>query len=170
MPGKTRKQADSPILTPLHLLQTLTRTLSEHLGQACSQAQEDAQKALDKLDREQQKLTDKLAQSEAKLAAEDAPDSGKSVERLHSKIAELNSELEVLNQARQQAQDYIRQLNNDVRQTLRLARGLERIEGQAGQAIEKRNNPASTASGGQRRSRSRKPAATPADDTAQSQD
>ena len=44
------------VLTPLHLLQTLTRTLNEHLGEACQQAEKDARKALEKLNRQHGKL------------------------------------------------------------------------------------------------------------------
>lgn len=149
MTGTTRKKTSSPVPTPLHLLQGLTRTLNEHLSQACEQAQEDARKTLEKLTREQQELAEQLQQAQA---AEQAQES----------INELKARLAQLNQARQDADDYARQLQNDVRQTLRLARGLERIDLQATQAIEKRNNPTAPSSAGKRRSRSRKPSSATA--------
>lgn len=161
--GKNATSADTTVPTPLHLLQMLTRTLNENLTQACDQARADAQKALDKLDREQQKLTDKLEQARARLAGED----GKASEKRQGKVDELNLRLEALSQARQETEAYIRQLNNDVRQTLRLAKGLERIDQQATQAIDKRDSPEAAAAAKRpatRRTRSRKPAATtPAD-------
>ncbi|MFA5677142.1 MAG: hypothetical protein WC953_01850 [Pseudomonas sp.] len=161
MTGKTRKQSSPPVQTPLHLLQVLTRTLNEHLMQACDQAQEDAQKALDKLDREQHKLAEKLEQIQEKLTPANLESSGKSPEKLQGKVEELTTRMTLLKQARHEAEEYIRQLQSDVRQTLRLAKGLERIDLQATQAIDKRNNPsAATGSPGKRRSRSRKPAAS----------
>ena len=149
MTGTTRKKTSSPVPTPLHLLQGLTRTLNEHLSQACEQAQEDARKALEKLTREQQELAEQLQQAQE-------------AEQAQNSIDELKARLAQLNQARQDADDYARQLQNDVRQTLRLARGLERIDLQATQAIEKRNNPTAPNSAGKRRSRSRKPSSATA--------
>jgi len=164
--GKTEDKQAARVQTPLHLLQVLTRTLNEHLAEACSQAETDAQKALDKLDREHAKLQDKLDQAQQKLAEADTEASGKPADKLRSKVDELTAEMAALSQSRSDAQDYIRQLQSDVRQTLRLAKGLDRIDLQVTQAIEKRNDPAAaskpTKRPPQRRSRSRKPAAPPA--------
>ena len=44
------------------------------------------------------------------------------------KLAELQSAMDELKTAREQAESYIKQLEADVRQTLRLAKGLERID------------------------------------------
>lgn len=131
--------------TPLHLLQVLTRTLNEHLADACNQAQADAQEVLDKLDREQQQLAKQLEQAQAEGAAEDK---------------ELTEQLASLATARKDAQQYAAQLQSDVRQTLRLAKGLERIDMQVTQSIEKRNAPAAPGPGKRppaRRSRNRRP-------------
>lgn len=162
MTGTTRKKTSSPVPTPLHLLQGLTRTLNEHLSQACEQAQEDARKALEKLTREQQELAEQLQQAQADVSTESPDAEGKAPEKAQESIDELAARLAQLNQARQDADDYARQLQSDVRQTLRLARGLERIDLQATQAIEKRNNPVASTSSGKRRSRSRKPASATA--------
>lgn len=153
--GKTGKSESATVQSPLHLLQVLTRTLNEHLSEACTQAQADAQEALDKLDSEQQTLTEKLEQTRRKLTEDGAQDEGQ--------LDELTEQLNAINQARDDAQGYVRQLQTDVRQTLRLAKGLERIELQATQAIDKRNNPEAAAAAKRpatRRSRSRKPAAS----------
>ena len=166
MTGKTEDKQSARVQTPLHLLQVLTRTLNEHLAEACSQAEADAQKALDKLEREHAKLQERLDQAQQKLANVDPEANGKTPDKLRGKVDELSTEMAALTQARSDAQDYIRQLQSDVRQTLRLAKGLDRIELQVSQAIEKRNDP--TAAGKptkrppQRRSRNRKPAAPPA--------
>ena len=168
MTGTTGKQTSAPVQTPLHLLQVLTRTLNEHLAQACDQAQEDAQKVLEKLEGEQQKLAEKRERARGRQTADSAEASGKS-EKRQDKLDELDARMSQLSQARRDAEEYMRQLQSDVRQTLRLARGLERIDLQATQAIEKRNNPTPTTGSSKRRSRSRKPApgAAPAADPQQ---
>lgn len=149
--GTTGKPESATVQSPLHLLQVLTRTLNEHLSEACTQAQTDAHEALDKLDREQQKLTEKVEQARSQ-SSDGQPD----------QLGELTQQLDAVNQARTDAEGYVRQLQSDVRQTLRLAKGLERIELQATQAIDKRNNPeaaAPTKRPATRRSRGRKPPA-----------
>lgn len=161
--GNTGKPEPATVQSPLHLLQVLTRTLNEHLSEACTQAQTDAQEALDKLDREQQKLTEKLQQARGELTENGAQDDSTPSDKRQGELDELSERLDAVNQARNDAEGYVRQLQNDVRQTLRLAKGLERIELQATQAIDKRNNPeAATAAKrpATRRSRGRKPAAT----------
>ena len=157
MTGKSEKQASVPVQTPLHLLQVLTRTLNEHLADACNQAQADAQTVLDKLDREQQELAEKLEQ----MQDEQPTDNSETSEKLTERMAALAS-------TRKDAEQYALQLQSDVRQTLRLAKGLERIDLQVTQSIEKRNTPAPAGKRTPaRRSRSRKAsntaAATPAE-------
>ena len=58
--------SNDKVSSPLHLLQTLTRTLNEHLAEACSTAEKDARKAHEKLLRQQEKLELKLRQAEEK--------------------------------------------------------------------------------------------------------
>lgn len=139
--------------TPLHLLQVLTRTLNENLASACEQAQVDARIALDNLEREYNALTTQLAAAQQSDGSTPTP----------ANIDELSAALADLSQSRNAAQEYVRQLQSDVRQTLRLAKGLDRIDLQVSQAIEKRDSPATPSkSGGRsapRRSRNRKPAA-----------
>lgn len=150
--AKTSKQA-TKVTTPLHLLQTLTRTLNEHLGEACQQAEKDARKALEKLNRQHEKLQEKLAEAEEKLAARQANgNDAKSLDKSHSKLETLQQAITELQASRSAAEDYTRQLQNDIQQTLRIAKGLERIEGQAAQAIEKRGKPPASP-----RARNRKP-------------
>lgn len=153
---KTSKQAAAKVTTPLHLLQTLTRTLNEHLGEACQQAEKDARKALEKLNRQHEKLREKLAEAEEKLASRQVSgNDAKSLEKSQAKLSTLKQALDELQTSRGAAEDYARQLQHDIQQTLRIGKGLERIEGQAAQAIEKRGKPASPARG-----RSRKPSNT----------
>lgn len=153
---KTSKQA-SKVMTPLHLLQTLTRTLNEHLGEACQQAEQDARKTLEKLNRQHGKLQEKLADAREKLAARQANgNDAKSLEKSQSKLSALQQALDEMQATRSTAETYTRQLQNDIQQTLRIGKGLERIEGQATQAIEKRGQPAAPA-----RARNRKPANNP---------
>ena len=166
--GNTGKPESATVQSPLHLLQVLTRTLNEHLSEACTQAQTNAQEALDKLVREQQELTEQLEQTRSTLSEDGTQDDGQPSDRHQGKLGELTERLDAVNQARNDAEGYIRQLQSDVRQTLRLAKGLERIELQATQAIDKRNSPEAAAAAKRpatRRSRSRKPAAS--DGTAQ---
>lgn len=131
-----------PIPTPLHLLHNLTRTLNEELHSACERAEQEALKALDKLDRQQAKLRDKLSEAEQRLAQKRQEQAGKkSLARTTDKIAELRLALKELQGARKDAQAYVRQLRSDTRETLRLAKGLQRLEQQVGEAIERRDNP-----------------------------
>ena len=160
MAGKSEKKTSVPVPTPLHLLQTLTRTLNEHLANACSQVQTDAQKALDKLGSEQQKLAEKLRQAQEKQTAMSAQEGDKPNEKLQHRIEELTERMAALTKAHKDAEQYSRQLQSDVRQTLRLAKGLERIDLQVTQSIEKRSTLASGNTSKRppaRRSRSRKP-------------
>ena len=66
--SKDTGQQPAPVITPLHLLQTLTRTLNEHLADACREAEKDARKAMEKLTRQHAKMQEKLAEAEEKLA------------------------------------------------------------------------------------------------------
>lgn len=147
------------VQTPLHLLQVLTRTLNQQLAEACEQAQADAKTALENIEREHAELTEQLnaAQQQAGTAEDGSPASS-------TRIDDLITSLAALTQSRDGAQEYVRQLQSDVRQTLRLAKGLDRIDLQVSQAIEKRNNPSASTKpsgrSGPRRSRSRKPAAS----------
>ena len=129
------------VTTPLHLLQTLTRSLKEHLGDACQQAEQDAHKALEKITRQHAKLDAKLVEARDKLSARQSGADNKSVSKAQGKVDELEQALAELGQARQSAEAYVLQLKGDIRQTLRLAKGFDRIEGQVNQAIDKRDNP-----------------------------
>lgn len=152
-PRKPAKSSDK-VSSPLHLLQTLTRTLHEHLADACTQAEQDARKALDKLQRQQEKLDLKLGQTREKLDARTAEQPDKPAGKTRKKLAELEAAKLELHEARLKAESYIAQLSSDVRQTLRLAKGLERIDGQVSQALEKRDAPKPPA-----KPRARRPAA-----------
>lgn len=150
--SKISKQA-AQVQTPLHLLQTLTRTLNEHLVEACQQAEQDARKALEKLNRQHGKLQEKLADAGEKLTARQASgNDAKSLEKSQTKLSTLQQAMDQMQASRSAAEAYTRQLQSDIQQTLRIGKGLERIEGQASQAIEKRGQPAAPA-----RARSRKP-------------
>src|SRR5690554_8239396 len=88
--AEQRKSPASPVPTPLHLLQGLTRTLNEHLAEACQRAEEDAQKVLDKLAQKRARLDEKTAQAEARLAeARASGGSTDKLEKLDGKLSEL---------------------------------------------------------------------------------
>lgn len=163
MNAESRK--NERVATPLHLLQTLTRTLNDHLADACQQAEDDARKALEKLNRQHAKLDAKLGEAREKVAARERGEQDKPVAKAQAKVAELEAALAELVQARSAAENYIKQLKSDIRQTLRLAKGFERIDDQVTQALEKRANPAEAEdrprTGQRRRARSRGPAAQP---------
>ncbi|SDS86212.1 hypothetical protein SAMN05216198_2983 [Halopseudomonas litoralis] len=162
MTGQTDDNQTARVQTPLHLLQVLARTLNDHLAEACTQAEADARTALEKLDREHQALQEKLDQAQKKQIAREQDGS----EPVEHEIEELTTAMAALTQSRTEAQDYIRQLHSDVRQTLRLAKGLDRIDLQVTQAIEKRDNPSAqnkpAGRPSQRRSRNKKSATPPA--------
>src|SRR5690554_7478868 len=99
--AEQRKSPASPVPTPLHLLQGLTRTLNEHLAEACQRAEEDAQKVLDKLAQKRARLLEKAAQAEARLAEARTSDACEDkLEKLDSKLSELRERLAVVAQAR----------------------------------------------------------------------
>lgn len=157
MKNQENGKRKAKVITPLHLLQTLTSTLNEHLSDACQQAEKDARKALEKLHQQQSKLEQKLAEAEEKVAARRAEGrEAKAMEKCLAKVESLREALAELQGSREAAEAYTRQLQNDVRQTLRIAKGLERIQGQATLAIEKRNQPAQSRT---RAPRQNKPAA-----------
>ena len=76
-----------------------------------------------------------------KLAARQNGEEQKSVPKAQARVDELEVALQELSEARSSAEAYVKQLRYDIRQTLRLAKGFERIDGQVSQAIEKRDNP-----------------------------
>lgn len=166
MTATSQGKKSSRVPTPLHLLQTLTRTLNEQLGEACEQAEQDAVKALEKLDRQKAKLDEKLSEAREKLVARQSGEEHKSVNKAQSRIDELEAALLELSEAQNSADTYVKQLRLDIRQTLRLAKGFERIDGQVSQAIEKRDNPeqapAPRPRSGPRRSRAKSPGQKPA--------
>ncbi len=136
------KGRKSRVSTPLHLLQTLTRTLNEHLAEACEKAERDARKALEKLNQQHAKLDGKLAEAREKLAEREQQDAGrKSLDKARTKVTELQAALDQLHSSRSAAEQYTRQLQSDVRQTLRLAKSLDRLDTQVTQAIDKRDAP-----------------------------
>ncbi|MEL0169755.1 MAG: AlgP family protein [Pseudomonadaceae bacterium] len=160
MTSTDKPKSTDKVSSPLHLLQTLTRTLNEHLAEACDKAVKDAGKAVEKLQRQQEKLEEKLKQSEEKLAERTAEDPNKAASKTRRKIADLQAALLELKQARKQADSYVAQLKTDVEQTLRLAKGLDRIDTQVTQALVKRDAPKPAAKPRTRRAPAkRKPAA-----------
>ncbi|SDT21895.1 hypothetical protein SAMN05216421_3186 [Halopseudomonas xinjiangensis] len=159
------------VTTPLHLLQTLTRSLKDHLGEACQQAEQDAHKALEKINRQHAKLDAKLVEARDKLSARQSGAENKSVSKAQDKVEELEQAMSDLGQSREAAETYIKQLKGDIRQTLRLAKGFDRIETQVNQAIDKRDNPQAAAEEDKprrapRRNRGRKSPAKQADPSA----
>jgi DNA repair exonuclease SbcCD ATPase subunit len=160
--SKNNCKQTASVITPLHLLQTLTRTLKEHLAEACCEAEKDARKAMEKLTRQHAKLQEKLAEAEEKRVEKQHTGADrKAIEKSEQKIALLQQGLNELQAARNAADTYTRQLQSDIRQTLRIAKGLERIESQSDLAIEKRNNPnpQDNPPSRPRKPRNRKPAA-----------
>ena len=79
-----------------------------------------------------------------------------SVEVTEASIADLRAALETLEQSRNNAERYIAQLEADVRQTLRLAKGLDRIDAQVTQALDKRDAPKPAAKPRNRRAPTRR--------------
>ena len=122
-----------------------------------------ARKAMEKLTRQHTKLQEKLAEAEDKRVEKQHTGADrKAIEKSEQKIASLKQGLSELQEARNAADTYTRQLQSDVRQTLRIAKGLERIESQSDLAIEKRNNPKpeDKPASRPRKPRNRKPAAS----------
>lgn len=161
MPAKKAK----PVATPLELLAQLSRSLLDHLSEACEQAVDEVEGLLAKLEKQRGKTQEKLAKARAKL--EQAGNAGKT--RAQGKAREQVGELEemlALLQARQaETLAYVGQLKRDIERSLELSGAIVQVEREASEAQHAPAKPqakarATRATGGAARStsRTRKPA------------
>lgn len=115
------------IKTPLHLLYDLTGSLVSYFEEACIQVQQDAEKALTKLEKQRAKVQQKLITTQAKL--EKAKERGKP--KAKNKAKNSLSELETiyLQIQKQQAKilDYIALLKKDTTTSLELLKDITHV-------------------------------------------
>lgn len=124
-----------PVTTPLHLLQQLSQTLLVHLEEACSQALQDAEKALAKLEKRRGRVQEKLHGARAKL--QDAALAGKAKAQVRARKAvdELEPLLDELKMRQAETRDYIVRLRHDTLQALELAQGVAQVREAAARAL-----------------------------------
>jgi uncharacterized protein YdiU (UPF0061 family) len=134
----------SPVSTPLHLLQQLSHSLVEHLQKACSEAQQDAEILLAKLEKQRGRTQEKIIKARAKL--DDAGNAGKSKAqtKARSRLAELDDMLDVLQARQSETLTYLSELKRDAAQSLQLAQGVTKVEQAAAQALAARAKPAAS--------------------------
>ena len=124
-----------PVTTPLHLLQQLSNSLLEHLQDACSAAQADAEKLLAKLEKQRGKAQDKLHDARGKLEAAAAAGKQKAQSKARAAIDELETLLESLQQRQADTRHYILQLKRDAEDSLKLAQGVGKVRDAAAKAL-----------------------------------
>ena len=124
-----------PVTTPLHLLQQLSHSLLEHLQDACSAAQADAEKLLTKLEKQRGKAQDKLHDARGKLEAAAAAGKQKAQSKARAAIDELETLLESLQQRQADTRHYILQLKRDAEDSLKLAQGVGKVRDAAAKAL-----------------------------------
>ncbi|MFD1692175.1 AlgP family protein [Azotobacter chroococcum] len=111
----------------MHLLQQLSQSLLVHLEEACTQALQDAEKALAKLEKQRSKVQEKLHEARAKL--QDAALAGKAKAQVRGRKAvdELEPLLDELKARQAETRDYIVRLRHDTLQALELAQGVAQV-------------------------------------------
>lgn len=129
------------VITPLHLLQQLSSSLVEHLQKACSEAQQDAEMLLAKLEKQRGRTQEKIIKARAKL--DEAGNAGKSKlqTKARSRLAELDDMLAVLQTRQSETLSYLAELKRDAEQSMQLAQGITKVEQAAAQALSARAKP-----------------------------
>lgn len=132
------------VTTPLHLLQQLSNSLVEHLQKACSEAQQDAEMLLAKLEKQRGRTQEKIIKARAKLDEAGNAGKSKSQTKARSRLAELDDMLAVLQSRQSETLSYLSELKRDAEQSMQLAQGVTRVEQAAAQALAARAKPAAS--------------------------
>lgn len=119
------------IRTPLHLLRDLTGSLVSYFEEACIQVQQDAEKALTKLEKQRAKVQQKLIAAQAKL--EKAQEQGKSKAKNKAKetLADLETIYSKIQKQQKKILDYIDLLKKDAAKSLDLSKGINVVHERA---------------------------------------
>lgn len=130
------------VTTPLELLQQLSRSLVEHLGKACNEAQKDTEILLAKLEKQRGKAQEKLIKARAKLDEAGSAGKSKAQTKARAKLAELDDMLALLQSRQSETLNYLSELKRDAEQSLNLAQGITQVEKAAAQALVSRGKQA----------------------------
>ena len=130
MPAKKAK----PVATPLELLAQLSRSLLDHLGEACEQAVDEVEGLLAKLEKQRGKTQEKLAKARARL--EQAGNAGKikAQGKAREQVGELEEMLTLLQARQAETLGYVGQLKRDIARSLELAGPIVQVEREASAA------------------------------------
>ena len=123
------------VTTPLHLLQQLSNSLVDHLQKACSEAQQDAEMLLAKLEKQRGRTQEKIIKARAKLDEAGNAGKSKSQTKARSRLAELDDMLAVLQARQSETLSYLAELKRDAEQSMQLAQGISKVEQAAVQAL-----------------------------------
>ncbi|MEE4464428.1 AlgP family protein, partial [Azotobacter chroococcum] len=124
-----------PVTTPLHLLQQLSQNLLVHLEEACTQALQDAEKALAKLEKQRSKVQEKLHEARAKLQDAALAGKAKAQARGRKAVDELEPLLDELKARQAETRDYIVRLRHDTLEALELAQGIAQVREAAARTL-----------------------------------
>ncbi len=132
----SNKQA--PLTTPLHLLLQLSRNLLEHLEQACTEALENAEQMLARLERQRSKTQEQLYKANTRLS--DAVHAGKTGRqaKYRARISELDELLATLEARHAELLAYLQQLRIDSGESLELAQGIGKVAASAASRLKRR--------------------------------
>lgn len=130
MPAKKAK----PVATPLELLAQLSRSLLDHLSEACEQAVDEVEALLAKLEKQRGKTQEKLAKARAKL--EQAGNAGKTRAqgKAREQVGELEEMLALLQTRQAETLAYVGQLKRDIERSLQLSGAIVQVEREASEA------------------------------------
>lgn len=129
------------VTTPLHLLQQLSNSLVDHLQKACSEAQQDAEMLLAKLEKQRGRTQEKIIKARAKLDEAGNAGKSKSQTKARSRLAELDDMLAVLQARQSETLSYLAELKRDAEQSMQLAQGITKVEQAAAQSLAARAKP-----------------------------
>ena len=151
-----------PVATPLHLLQQLSHSLVTHLQKACSEAQQDAELLLAKLEKQRGRTQEKIIKARAKLDEAGSAGKSKAQAKARSRLAELDDMLALLQARQSETLTYLAELKRDAEQSIQLAKGVTQVEQAATQALASRSKPAASRNASRSKTSTRR--ATPAAD------
>lgn len=133
-----QKKRSSAVTDPIQLLESLSHSLLEHLREALEVAQKKAEKALADIEKRRAKIQAKLQDGQENLKQALQAGKAKRQAKVQALIADLEQQLIELKAGQKQLLGEVAKLKRDSKQSLTLAKGIEKVKVAAGGALEKR--------------------------------
>lgn len=127
---------NTPVRSPLQLLQQLSISLVEHLEKACAQAREEAEDTLAKLEKQRAKAQDKQLKAQARRDEAVKVGKPKAEAKARATLEELEGLLGLLQARQAETLTYLSQLSRDADASLKLAAGIRDVGDAAGRALQ----------------------------------